>query len=92
MKRKLIIKSFKVSAKSNDNISKIIVVGYNTAKVNGHYFEKLGVCSTYGNKFFYFLKLSRLGFWLNRGAVIKPRISWIVGFIGRGLLNDLRKK
>ena len=92
MKRKLIIKSFKVSAKSNDNISKIIVVGYNTAKVNGHYFEKLGVCSKHGDKFFYFLKLSRVGFWLNRGAIIKPRISWIVGMVGKGLSNELRKK
>ena len=64
MKKKLIIKSFKLSAKSNDNISKIIVVGYNTTKVNGHYIEKLGVCSKNSKKtgMLYFLNLSRIGF------------------------------
>lgn len=93
MKRKLVIKSFKVNANSNDSISKVIVVGYNTTKVNGRYIEKLGVCSKYGSEFFYFLKLSRLGFWINRGAKIKPRISWIVGMLGRNLLkNDFKKK
>lgn len=93
MKQKLIIKSFKVSAKSNDNISKMIVVGYNTSKVNGRYIEKLGVCSKKGNEFFYFLKLSRVGFWLNRGAYVKPRISWIIGMIGKGSLkNDFKNE
>jgi hypothetical protein len=63
MKKKLVIKSFKLRAKSNDNISKIIVVANNTSKVNGRYIEKLGICSRHGrNGMFYFLKLARIGF------------------------------
>lgn len=89
MKKKLVIKSFKLSANSNDNISRIIVVGYNTAKVNGRYIEKLGVCSKYGwrSGMFFFLKLSRIGFWLNRGAILKPRISWMIGMFSKRLLK-----
>lgn len=62
MKRKLIIKSFRVNAKSNDSISKIIVVGFNTAKVNGHYIERLGVYTKNKNEFYYFLNLSRVAY------------------------------
>lgn len=86
--RKLIIKSFKTSAKSKDNISKSIVVGYNT-KVNGYYIEKLGHYSKFEDKYFYFLKLRRVAYWVNRGAYIKPRISWVLGIIGS---NSLKKK
>jgi ribosomal protein S16 len=62
MKKKLIIKSYKTSEKSNDNISKVIVVGYNTAKLNGRYIEKLGHYSKFENNFFYFLDLKRLAY------------------------------
>jgi hypothetical protein len=31
--------------------------------------------------------LSRLGFWLNRGAIIKSRVSWIVGMLGKGYIK-----
>lgn len=86
--RKLVIKSFKTSAKSRDNVSKSIVVGYNT-KVNGYYIEKLGHYSKFEDKFFYFLKLDRVAYWVNRGAYIKPRISWILGIIGS---NSLKKR
>jgi len=92
MKRKLIIKSFKVNANSNDTISKAIVVSYNTTKVNGRYIEKVGVCSKHGKEFLYFIKLSRVGFWLNRGAILKPRISWIIGILGKDLLQNGQKK
>jgi len=91
MKRRLIIKSFRVNANSNDNISKVIVVGLNTSKVNGRYIEKLGVCTRHQDGFFYVLKLSRIGFWLNRGAVLKPRISWIIGMLGKGLKKNVEK-
>lgn len=46
MGRKLVIKIFKLRKKSCDNISKVIVVGYSTNKVNGGYIEKLGVYSS----------------------------------------------
>lgn len=87
MKKRLIIKSFKTRANSNNNLSKTIVVGYNINKKNGRYIEKIGVCTKNQDEFFYFIKLSRLGFWLNRGATIKPRVSWIVGMLGKGYIN-----
>lgn len=89
MKRKLIIKTFKLRANSNDNISKIIVVGYNTSKVNGGYLEKLGTYSIKGKKKLIFLKLNRIGYWLNKGASIKTRVSWPIGILG---LNEKKKK
>lgn len=61
MRKKLIIKSFKTSAKSRDNISKMIVVGYNT-KVNGYYIEKIGHYIKYEDKYMYFLNLNRLAY------------------------------
>jgi hypothetical protein len=42
MDKKLVIKLFKIRKKSKNNFSRIIVVGYNTAKVNGGYIEKIG--------------------------------------------------
>lgn len=41
MHKKLIIKIFKLRRRSKNNVSKLIVVGYNTYKVNGGYIEKL---------------------------------------------------
>jgi hypothetical protein len=46
MDRKLVIKIFKIRKKSKNNVSKMIVVGYNTNKVNGGYIEKLGSIGT----------------------------------------------
>lgn len=92
MKRKLIIKSFKVNSNSNDNISKAIVVGFNNSRVNGRYIEKVGTYSKYKDSFFYALKLSRIGYWLNRGAILKPRISWIIGILGRGCIKNVKRK
>jgi hypothetical protein len=46
MDKKLIIKIFKIRRKSKNNASKVIVVGYNTTKVNGGYIEKLGSIGT----------------------------------------------
>jgi len=86
MRKKLIIKSFKVNANSNDSISKAIVVGFSASRVNSYYIEKVGSYSKHqNNSFFYVLKLSRIGYWLNRGAIIKPRISWVIGLLGKGL-------
>lgn len=87
MKRRLIIKSYKVRANSNDNISRIIVVGLRTSKVNGYYIEKVGVCIKHQSSFMYVVNLSRIGYWLNKGAILKPRISWIIGILGKGLLK-----
>jgi len=46
MHKSLVIKIFKLRKKSKNNISKIIVVGYNMSKVNGGYIEKLGSIGT----------------------------------------------
>ena len=64
------------------------MVGFNISKVNGRYIEKVGTCSKHKDGFFYALKLSRIGYWLNRGAIIKPRISWVIGMLGKGLIKN----
>jgi hypothetical protein len=46
MHKKLVIKIFKIRRRSKNNVSKLIVVGYNTSKVNGGYIEKLGSIGT----------------------------------------------
>jgi len=46
MHKKLVIKVFKIRRRSKNNVSKLIVVGYNTSKVNGGYIEKLGSIGT----------------------------------------------
>jgi len=91
MDKKLIIKIFKIRRTSKNNASKIIVVGYNTSKVNGGYIEKLGSIGTLSTGINDDLKiktqvicsinLRRLGFWLNKGALIKSKVSWLVGLL-----------
>jgi uncharacterized protein YwlG (UPF0340 family) len=46
MHKKYIIKIFKIRRRSKNNVSKLIVVGYNTSRVNGGYIEKLGSVGT----------------------------------------------
>jgi len=82
MARKLVIKIFRTSAKSKDTTPKVIVVGYSTSKVNGRYIEKIGHYSRFEDSFFYLLKFDRLAYWLNRGAYLKSRVSWVTGLIG----------
>ena len=96
MRKKLVIKIFKIRRRSKNNVSKLIVVGYNTFKVNGGYIEKLGSIGTIYTELNNNLKtqvicsinLRRLGFWLNKGAFIKSKVSWLVGLLS---LNDKNK-
>ena len=96
MHKKLIIKIFKLRRRSKNNVSKLIVVGYNTSRVNGGYLEKLGSIGTIYTELNNNLKtqvicsinLRRLGFWLNKGALIKSKVSWLVGLLS---LNDKKK-
>jgi len=96
MHKKLVIKIFKIRRRSKNNVSKLIVVGYNTSKVNGGYIEKLGSIGTIATELNNNLKtqvicsinLRRLGFWLNKGAFIKSKVSWLVGLLS---LNDKSK-
>jgi ribosomal protein S16 len=86
MDKKLVIKLFKIRKKSKNNFSKIIVVGYNTSKVNGGYIEKIGSIGSLSSnsnrdieiqtKVICSINFRRLGFWLNKGAKINnTRIS-----------------
>ena len=91
MDRKLVIKIFKIRKKSKNNVSKMIVVGYNTSKVNGGYIEKLGSVGTTAGKIDWELNiktqiictinLRRLGYWLSRGARLKSKVSWLIGLL-----------
>ena len=91
MDKKLIIKLFKSRKKSCDNLARVIVVGYNTSKVNGRYIEKLGSFSVMNRSYVYMprlvcsLKLRRVGFWLNKGASMRSKVSWLLGMLS---LND----
>ena len=75
MHKGIIIKSFKLRRKSNDNISKIIVVGFKHTRVNGRYIEKVGVCTIQRGCLVYYFKVDRIALWLNRGSEIKSRVS-----------------
>jgi len=96
MHKKYIIKIFKLRRRSKNNVSKLIVVGYNTYKVNGGYIEKLGsigtICSNINKNLktqvICSINLRRLGFWLNKGALIKSKVSWLVGLLS---INDKSK-
>ena len=83
MHKKYIIKIFKIRRRSKNNVSKLIVVGFNNYKVNGGYLEKLGsigtLCSNLNNtlktQVVCSINLRRLGFWLNKGALLKSKVS-----------------
>jgi hypothetical protein len=70
MHKKYIIKIFKIRRRSKNNVSKLIVVGFNNYKVNGGYLEKLGsigtLCSNLNNSLktqvVCSINLRRLGF------------------------------
>jgi ribosomal protein S16 len=96
MHKKYIIKIFKIRRRSKNNVSKLIVVGFNNYKVNGGYLEKLGsigtLCSNLNNSLktqvVCSINLRRLGFWLNKGALLKSKVSWLVGLLS---VNDKNK-
>lgn len=88
MNRKLVIKTFKMRKKSKDKWAKIIVVSYNTTKVNGGFLDKIGTFGAFNKSFTNIrpkiicsINLRKLGYWLNKGAVIKSRPSWLVGLL-----------
>jgi len=84
MDKKLIIKIFKKRSKSKDNKSRVIIVTYNTSKVNGGFrFDKLGIIKYYRNIYICYINLYKLGYWLNRGVNLKTKVSWLVGIIGK---------
>ena len=91
------IKIFKLRRRSKNNVSKLIVVGFSTYKVNGGYIEKLGsigtICSEINNnlktRVICSLNLRRLGFWLNKGAFMKSKVSWLIGLLA---INDKKNK
>jgi len=83
MDKKIVMKIFKKSAKTIDKKSRIIVITYNTGKVNGGYrFDKIGVIKIYKNMKFCYLNLYKLGYWLNRGCLMKSKVSWFIGLLG----------
>ena len=84
MDKYLVIKIFKKRANSNDVKSRVIAVTFNTSKVHGGYrFDKIGVIKYYKNICFCYLDLYKLGYWLNRGAFLKTKVSWLVGILAK---------
>jgi len=89
MDKKLVIKIFKLGKRSLNKTARIIVVGYNTSKPNGRYIEKLGSYGVFNHndpivtrpQLICSINLRRLGYWLNRGAILKSKVSWLVGML-----------
>jgi len=92
MNKKLIIKLCKIRKSTKDKNTRLIVVGLNNSRSNGGFIEKLGVYSIYHEKFLISYKvmrvcsinLRRLGYWLNKGALVKSKPSWLIGLLGKG--------
>jgi len=84
MDKKLIIKIFKKRVNTNDNKSRVIVLTHNFSKVHGGYrFDKIGVIKYYNNTCICYVNLYKLGYWLNRGVLLKTKVSWLLGIIGK---------
>jgi len=80
----LVIKIFKKRVKSKDEKSRVIVVTHNFSKVHGGFrFDKIGIIKFHKNVNICYLNLYKLGYWLNRGVILKTKVSWLVGLIGR---------
>jgi len=92
MKKKFIIKLCKIRKSTKDKNTRLIVVGLNNSRSNGAFLEKIGVYSIYNERFPISYKtmrvcsinLKRLGFWLNKGALVKSKPSWLIGLLGAG--------
>ena len=85
MQPRYVIKLSSKSPKALDKESKSIIVGLNTGKSNGPYIARLGYCRKLSNnKTYYFIDTFKLGLWLNKGAVLKSKVSWIVGLLAQG--------
>jgi ribosomal protein S16 len=54
-----------------------IVVGHKSS-FRGN-FEKIGFFNPHNSENYFFLNFSRLGFWLNHGAKIKPSVYRLIG-------------
>lgn len=88
MDKYLVIKIFKKRVKSKDNKSRVIVVTYNFAKVNGGYrYDKIGIIKYYKEIKICYLNLYKLAYWLNRGVKIKTKVSWLAGIIAKYEVN-----
>ena len=80
----MIIKLFRKSGKTNDKKTRVIVVTHNTCSVNGGYrYDKVGVIHYRKDICFCYVNLYKLGYWLNRGAHIKTKVSWLIGLLSR---------
>ena len=98
MKKKLVIKLCNIRKSTKDKETRWIVVGFNNSRSHGAFVEKLGVYSVYYEKFplthkvmrICSINLKRLGFWLNKGAFVKSKPSWLIGLLGKG--EALHKK
>jgi hypothetical protein len=90
MDKKLVIKIFKTRVKSKDKKSRVIVLTYNSSKVNGGFrFDKIGIIKHHHNMNICYINFYKLGYWLNRGVTLKTKVSWLVGLIG---LYELKLK
>lgn len=84
MDKFLIIKIFKTRSKSKDVKSRVLALTYNTSKVHGGYrFDRIGTIKFFKDRYYCYIDLYKIGYWLNRGVVLKSKISWLIGILGK---------
>lgn len=74
------IKLARKNVKSNNKKCFFIIVAFNDAKVSGGLIDKIGYFKSDENGNVYGINFYKLGIWLNQGAVLNSRASYMVSF------------
>lgn len=91
MRTNKVIKLFKPRKLSPNDGTRLIVVGYNKKSGGGYIVEKIGVFYKEADKTIIFLNTNRLFYWLNKNAILKSKVSWILGFLGQSEFYGKKK-
>jgi len=91
MGKRLVIKVYKTRKQTRNRCSNIIVVSVSPTKANGGWIlDKIGVFGYFNNninnlktKIICSINLKKLGYWLNKGAVVKSKPSWLIGLLSK---------
>ena len=81
MRYRYVIRLMKINAYSKDRLNKVIGVSSNKYRQNSGFIEKLGVVIKQGDINVYCINLKRVGYWLNKGAILKSKVAWIIEMI-----------
>jgi len=86
----MIIKLFRSKKKYFKMNMYYVCVAYK--KTNTEVIEKIGTIFYWNKKKVCFLNSARLGYWLNKGCLLKPKVSWLFGLLyGESILKKNAK-